>query len=253
MRGTFLGIVQVIDVEEIRNTCIPYRTGIAQFLAGDAAIAGTDIGNDGKVLNTFIDIHKNVRISLRVLPVVYGVMSLRAAIRQCGAGACIEFAFIFAVSIVYTHSSGYIQPVKNLITQACRCHITLLIVKPEIAVSNPVRILHTKIAFALRPELDTDLSRLIPAFEVLYQRKVVSPREEISGNQRIGILSLIGHIPVVLKNITGTHIQFHLIIQETGRIAESKIITVIPVVRNHPRRINGCRREEGLILVRTGG
>ena len=156
------------------------------------------------------------------------------------------------MSIVDANTPCHVQPVKNLVTQTCRSHITFLVVQTEITVSNPVRILHTEVTFALWPELYTDLSRFIPTLEILHDREIVSTREKISRNQWIGVLPLIGHITVVLENIACTYIQFHLIIQETGRITESKIISVIPIVGNHPCRIDGSCRKESLIFICSG-
>ena len=156
------------------------------------------------------------------------------------------------MSIVDADTPCHIQPVKNLVTQTCRSHITFLVIKTKITVSNPVRILHTKVTFALRPELYANFPSFIPTLEILHDREIIPARKKISRNQRVGVLPLIGHITVVLKNIACTYIQFHLIIQETGRITESKIISVIPIVGNHPCRIDGSRRKESLIFIRSG-
>ena len=141
--GTFLGIIQIVYIEKIGNSRFTYRTCISQFFTGDTAITGSDIGNNRKVLNTFVDIYQYIGVCLRVLSVVHGVMPLRATIGQCRTSACIQLAFIFAVGIVDADTACHIQPVQNLITQTCRSHITLLIIETKIAVSYPIRVLHT--------------------------------------------------------------------------------------------------------------
>ena len=74
----------------------------------------------------------------------------------------------------------------------------------------------------------------IVALVHFYIGPVVAARKEVGADQRVVVKTLIGHVAVILYDITGSYIQFHLVIQEMSRIAKCEIISVVPIVRNHP-------------------
>ena len=126
------------------------------------------------------------------------IMSLRTTVSQRITTACIEFTFIFAMSIVDADTPCHVQPVKNLVTQTCRSHITFLVVQTEITVSNPVRILHTEVTFALWPELYTDrlvLSVILIRVFLLILLTRMMPISK-TGNRR-RIIPLVNYTPNV--------------------------------------------------------
>ena len=103
-------------------------------------------------------------------------------------------------------------------------------VEAQIAVGDPVRVLHTKITFTLRPKHGVDFACWVPAFEHFDKAEIVSARKQINRHDRVGINTLIGHVSVVLDDIAGAYIEFHLTIQKARCIAKVEIVTVITIV-----------------------
>ena len=67
---------------------------------------------------------------------------------------------------------------------------------------------------------------------------------EISRNQRIGVLPLIGHITVVLKNIACTYIQFHLVIQKLVVLRKVKLYLLYLLLGTIPAELTAAAEKK---------
>ena len=92
----------------------------------------------------------------------------------------------------------------------------------------------------------------IITFEHTYIIEILTTRETVKSRQRIIVISLRHHILVILKNITGTGIECHLVFQETGRVTDSEIIAVVSTVGQYIGGVGSRSRQIRLILLVTG-
>ena len=112
--------------------------------------------------------------------------------------------------------------------------------------------MHTKIPFTLRPKHRIDFTCRIPTFKYFDKTEIVTTWKQVDGYNWVGIYALVGHVTIVLNNIAGAYIKFHPVIQETCRIAECKVKTIVTVIGDYTLRIYGCSRKESLIFLRSG-
>ena len=82
------------------------------------------------------------------------------------------------MSIVHTITSGKIHPIGNLIAQTDIKHITALLVRCDVAISSPVRILRTIGCIGNRPILYRNIAALIITLESLDIVEVFSTGEK---------------------------------------------------------------------------
>ena len=91
-----------------------------------------------------------------------------------------------------------------------------------------------------------------PTLKYFDKAEIVTAGKEVDRYNRIRVDALIGHVTVVLYDVTGAYVKLHPVVQEVGRIAERKVETVITVIGHNALGINRCGRKESLVLVRSG-
>ena len=157
------------------------------------------------------------------------------------------------IRIINADTSGNIKPRKNVVAGRERQHITLLVRIAQVAVVDPVGILHAQItAFHIRtPELLHEFRPFVVTLEATVKVEILTPREQVGRNQRVRINALVGHVLVFLIDVAGARIELEPVFQKVRSVAEREVVTVVLVVGDNPVRIDRSRRKVGLVLVRT--
>lgn len=112
-------------------------------------------------------------------------------------------------------------------------HIAVLGVLTEIAVVDPVRVLHGQTGIAHGPILSIYLSLRIVTFVHLDIRPVVTTGKEVGTYDWVVIETLIHHVAVSLMDIARIEVESHLILKEACGVAYGEVVTVITVVGDH--------------------
>ena len=180
-------------------------------------------------------------------------MAVFAAFRNRGVRRGIEFLRVERIRIINADTSGNIKPRKNVVAGRERQHITLLVRIAQVAVVDPVGILHAQItAFHIRtPELLHEFRPFVVTLEATVKVEILTPREQVGRNQRVRIDPLIGHVLVFLIDVAGARIELEPVFQKVRSIAEREVVTVVFVIGDNAVRIDRSSRKIGLVLVRT--
>ena len=259
-----LRIGEVVDVEHVGDV-IRLVDGVAVLVVtgllsvGDRAAdfrgVGThvrdrsaDVGLQTPVLaEGLVDIDHHVAVGLTVVGLGDAVETVGRSLGAQVVGRCVEFLGIVAVRVVHPDAARNREPVEDVVGQRGVDHVAVLAVLAQVAVADPVGVLHLiGIGSHRRPVLLVDAARGVVAFIHLHIRPVVAAREEVSRHQRVGVDALIDHVAVFLDNVAGTQIEVHLVLEERRGIAESEVVTVVTVVGNDTARIDGAGRSIGL-------
>ncbi len=133
-------------------------------------------------------------------------------------------------------------------------HVAVAVVLAQVAVIGPVGVVPLDAPLAhQRPVLGHDLALGVVPLEHADALPVVAPRKEVGRDERVGVDALIGHVAVLLPDVTGPHVELHAVAQKGGRIAEGEIVAVVAVVGHHAARIDGTGREIGLVAFGARG
>ena len=252
--GALLRIVEVENIEHVRQSVFLNRAAVRQLVDFDVVDRSADVGLQRPIVSEgLVDVHHNVSISLRIVFALFGIVTVLTAVGNRRIRRSIKFLRIERVRIVDAHTASNVQPRKNVIGGRERQHVTLLIGVAQVAVGNPIRILHAQVTAlkVVRPKLFHKFRGGIVTLENTIGVEVRPAGKKISRNQRVGIDTLIGHVLILLVNIAGRSIQTQLVFQEIGRITKCEIVTVVFIIGNDTVRIDrGCRKVS-LVLVRT--
>ena len=180
-------------------------------------------------------------------------MAVLAAVGDGRIRRGIEFLRVERIRIVEAHAPGDIQPREDVVAGRKRQHITLLVRVAQVAVVDPVGILHAQItAFHIRtPELLHEFRPFVVTLEATVKVEILTPREQVGRNQRVRIDSLIGHVLVFLIDVAGARIELEPVFQKVRSVAEREIVTVVLVVGDDSVRVDRSCRKIGLVLIRT--
>ena len=182
-------------------------------------------------------------------------MAVLAAVGDGRIRRGIEFLRVERIRIVEAHAPGDIQPREDVVAGRKRQHITLLVRVAQVAVVDPVGILHAQVtAFHVRtPELLHEFRPFVVTLEATVKVKILAPRKQVGRNQRVRINALVGHVLVFLIDIAGAGVEPQFIFQKVRGVAESKVVAIVFVVGDDAVGIDRCGGKIGLVLVRTAG
>ena len=204
------------------------------------------------VVPGLVDVEKGIGVNLLVLGDFQTVQSVVGLLGELGVGRSVEFLGVLVGGIVNADTSGQCQPVENLVGKTRAEHIAVLLVDTEVAVVDPIRILHCHAGIAYRPVLGVDGPCRIIALIHPDIFPVISAREEVCAYHRVVIDTLVGHIPVILHNVARCDIEGHPVVKEAGGIAECEIVAVVRIVRDIALGIDSGGGEVSLVLLRSG-
>ncbi len=124
---------------------------------------------------------------------------------------------VLVVRIVETCTALDVEPVCDLVLEACGELISALNILTVHAVHRPIRVVVGQIdavAYGLWPILVIVLKRRVPPFENLYVSEILAPREKVEGSERVVVRSGRYHVLVILQDIVRTHVKEELVIEE---------------------------------------
>ena len=251
---TFFRVIEVEDVKYVRKAVFLDRAAVRQFVGLDIVDRGADIRVQRPILaESLVDVHHQVGVGLRVVSAGLGIMAVLAAVGDGRIRRGIEFLRVERIRIVEAHAPGDIQPREDVVAGRKRQHITLLVRVAQVAVVDPVGILHAQVtAFHVRtPELLHEFRPFVVTLEATVKVKILAPREQVGRNQRVRINALVGHVLVFLIDVAGARIELEPVFQKVRSVAEREIVTVVLVVGDDSVRVDRSCRKIGLVLVRT--
>ena len=252
--GPLLRVVEVEDVEDVRKAVLLNRAPVRKFIALDVVDRGTDVGLQRPVVaERLVDVDHQVSVGLRVVAAGFGVVAVLAAVGDRRVRRGVEFLGVERVGIVDPDAPRDVQPRQDVVRGREREHVTLLVRIAEVAVGDPVGVLHPEVTalHVRRPELLHELRTLVVTFETPVKIEVLTPREEVGRNQRVRIDALVGHVLILLVDVARRSIQTQLVLQKIGGIPEGEVVTVVLVVRDDAVRIDRRGRKVGLVAVRA--
>ena len=161
----------------------------------------------------------------------------------------ITLVFLLRVGIIQTASCTHVQVIGNFIFQRCIQHVAVFHLRTQIAVSHPVRVLHSHTEVARCPRLHIVAQLGIIAFEILFLLKILSARIQISSQKRVEIRTVGQHVVVILTHVAGRQVHGQLIVEELGSISHHGIVSVVFVVGHDTLGIDRRTGHIRLILV----
>ena len=254
--GALLRVVEVEYVEDIGKAVLLNRTAVRKFVGLDVVERSADVGRERPIVaEGLVDVQHHVGIGLRIVGTGFGIVSVLAAVGDGRVGRGVKFLRIERIGVVETHTSRNAQPRQDVVAGRERQHVALFVGIAQVAVGDPVGILHAQVAalHVRRPELLHEFGAGIIAFEFLVNREILAARKEIGRDQRVRIYALIGHVLVLLIDIAGAGVEPQFIFQEVRGVAESKVVAIVFVVGDDAVGIDRCGGKIGLVLVRTAG
>ena len=253
------GVAQVLHAEHV---------GQQRFFVGDLTVGNraahlhgvvahvrdrsTGIGLQRPVLaKSLVDIDQHVAVDLLVLGLRDAVEAVFRTLGQLREGRSIEFFRIVVVAVVDAETAGNIEPVEHVVRECSVQHVTVFVVFAQVAVVDPIGVLHRHAGIAHGPVLRIETAGGIVTLVHLDIAPVIAARKDISADQRVVVGTLVGHVAVFLHHIAGTHVEFQFVVEERGGIAEREVVSVVTVVGDDTARIDRRGREIGLVLFGT--
>ena len=215
--GTFFRVVEVKDVEDVRKSVLLDRAAVRQLIGFDVVDRGAYVRVQRPVVaEGLVDIDHHVTVGLRVVGPGLGVVAVLAAVGDGRIRRGVEFLRVERVHVVDPDAPRDVQPRQNVVRGREREHVALLVRVAEVAVGDPVGVLHPQVAalHVRRPELFHELRTLVVTFETAVEVEVLAPREEVGRDQRVRIYALIGHVLVFLIDVAGARIELEPVFQK---------------------------------------
>ena len=251
---TFFRVIEVEDVKYVRKAVFLDRAAVRQFVGLDIVDRGADIRVQRPILaESLVDVHHQIGVGLRVVSAGLGIMAVLAAVGDGRVGRGVKFLRIERIGVVETHTSRNAQPRQDVVAGRERQHVALLVGIAQVAVGDPVGILHAQVAalHVRRPELLHEFRPFVVTLEATVKVKILAPRKQVGRNQRVRINALVGHVLVFLIDIAGAGVEPQFIFQKVRGVAESKVVAIVFVVGDDAVGIDRCGGKIGLVLVRT--
>ncbi len=171
--------------------------------------AGIDrsVVNLGKLL---VEVYHNIGIFLFIGLV--GV-SISAVVSRKGAdGGSVTLVFRFGICIINAGTTCDIQVLRNVIFQIGIEHIAVFCFRTQVAISNPIRILHVHTHTSRLPALFIIPQLIVVAFKIFFTFKIHPSRIEVCPHYGIKVCTEGYHVVVELAHITGGYIQSQFIL-----------------------------------------
>ena len=160
--------------------------------------------------------------------------------------------FINSISVINANTTNYIQPRKDIISQRCIEHITLLASFAFHALLSPEWVLHSKcIRILFFPILSVDVACRIETFEHTNIIKVFTTWEQPKSWNWVEVFTRTHHVLIVLNNVRSTKIQRKLVIKELACVTDREVITVVIRFRHYTWSICNSCRSKCLVLFVT--
>lgn len=106
------------------------------------------------VAEGLVHVDHKVAVEVAVERIVVGIEAV-VRVREYTNGRSITLVLGECVGVVPTHTSGYVEPVENLVLGAAAYHVAVAVVGTVHSLSHPVRVLHL-VVVAEVPVLNVD-------------------------------------------------------------------------------------------------
>ena len=217
------------------------RTSVLECVVRHIRDRGTDVRLERPVVTeSLVDVQEGVGVELAVSHRSDAVETVCRKLGELSECRSIELLCELCHRLVHTYTSCNAQPVENVVRERCVEHKAVLLVLAEVAVVDPVWILHCHTGVTDRPILCRESSCDIISLVHLHCIPVSATREDVGTDQRVVVCTLVDHIAVLLEDVACSDIEVHLVLEERCGVAESEVVSVVCVVRNDSLRIE-CR------------
>src|SRR3712207_945767 len=142
-----------------------------------------------------------------------------------------EFLRIVVNGVIQTHSGRGGEPRQHVVTEARTQHVAVFLVLTNVAVVNPIGVLHGNTGVAHGPILRVDLTRGVVTLIHQDVFPVVATGEQISAQQGVVVLTLINHVAVVLPYVAGIYVEGHLIVKHGRGVTHVEVVTIVFIIR----------------------
>ena len=227
------GVVELEDVEQIGDTRLHDGTAVLEGILPDIRNHGAHVGLQRPIRSEgLVDIEQHVAVGLLIFGLGDAVKSVVRPLDERRIGRGIKLLGEVVHRIVDSDTARNRKPVENPVGDVGIEHIAPAVVLAQVAVVDPVGILHRQIARTdpLVPVLHPDAAFGVVSFEHPHTVPVVSAGKQVSRNQRIGIRALIDHVAVVLHDVGGSDVQSHAVFEQRGGVAGREVVTLVAVV-----------------------
>ena len=214
---------------------------------------GTQLAAQGPVAETLVGGQEGVRIGLPVLHLGGAVETVQGAAGELRVGGRIVPGLVGDVAVVHADTAGGGEPVGDVPGKGAAQDVTLAGLGGQVAVVDPVRVLHGDAGVADRPVLGVELAGVVPALVEPDVGPFIAPREEVGAHDRVVVQTLVEHVAMVLHDVLGAHVEGHLVLEELGGVAELRVVAVVGGVRDDTPVVYGRTGEVSLVLVVAGG
>ena len=248
-----LALVQHAQEELVGQLGVGDRAAETHRIEVHVLDGGAELAAEGPLAEALVRGQEGIGIGLPVLHLGSAVGAVQGTARQLGVGAREVLALVGDGAVVHADAAGGGEPVRDVPGEAAAEDIALAGLGGEVAVVDPVRVLHGDAGVADGPVLGVELTGGIPA---LIEPDVVplsAAREQVSAHDRVVVQTLVAHVAVVLEDIFGADVQRHLVIVELGGVAELGVIAVVGRVRDDAPVVHGGSGQISLVLVVAGG
>ena len=251
-------IAQVLDIEHVGQSGLFARLAVGNGAADLHGVVlhvregGADVGLQRPVVaERLVDIEQGVAVNLAVHAFRNAEEAVLRQFGQLRVRRSVGFLGEGVVRIVDADTPRDIQPVEDVVGERRIEHVTVLAVLAQVAVVDPVGVLHGHSGSADGPVLRGNLVHGIVSFVHLDLLPVVAAGEEIGAHDGVVVGSLIDHVAVFLQHVAGPYVQPHLIVQKRGGVAEREVVAVVAVVGHDAAGVDRRGRKVGLIALRT--
>ena len=165
-------------------------------------------------------------------------------------GRGVELHLTLRIGIVQTDTTREVDLLVQLILQRAEEHIAVVGLGVEVAVSDPVGVLHVHTHATGGPLLDVVSQLCIIALEVLLLIEVLTTWIEVSTYDGVEVSPVGDHVVGIVTDIASRDIQGELVVEELARVAYRGIVAVVLVVGDDPLSVDRRGREVSLVLVR---
>ncbi len=205
------------------------------------------VGTEG-----FVETYKEVTENLLVRRLGDTIVTTVRTAGELVVGRSVVLLGVVVIGVVNADTPCKGKVGKHLVAQVGSEHEAVLVVLVEVAVVDPVGVLHGHTVVAHRPVLRVELTLCVVTLIALDVVPVVATGEQERTHHRVAIGTLVDHVAVGLLDVGSVHVKGHLVVEERGCVAHVEVVTVVTVVGNNTFGVNGCNRSISLVLVGTG-
>ncbi len=213
--------------------------------------ARTEVGCKREVAPVPVKIEDKVTIELARIVVGTEIGTILSGKERIGRS--IVFLLVQAVGLVNLGTAGKAQAFHDVIGEATREDITVLVVDAQVTVDFPIGVHHRQSLVAEWPEHRLEVAFLVVLLVRHVLADILTGGEQVDRHDGVEVETLRDHVLLRNLHIHRTDIQVQFVVEEVGGVAYGEVVPGERVVLHNALGIGRGGRDKGLAVLRADG